>query len=80
MQKLYCKSVAEYVDTIGPHHKHATYRCDEPAPGLLGRGCSEHAVEVYVSISDFKRTGDMPEYDRLMEEKFPEPKGEGKSA
>jgi hypothetical protein len=79
MQKLYCQSVADYVDAIGPHDKHETFRCDDPARALLGRGCTEHAVEIYIPIADFKRTGDLPEYERLMEAKFPEKK-DGKSA
>ncbi len=78
MQRISCRTVAEYVDAIGPHDQHRTYRCDEPAAHLLGRGCSEHGVEVVISIAAFKATGDLPEYERLMGEKFPAPKAKGK--
>lgn len=76
VSRLYCKTVAEYVDTIGPHARHESYRCDDPPARLLGRGCKEHGLEVFIAIADFKNTGDLLEFDRLMEEKFPEPKVE----
>jgi hypothetical protein len=74
MDKRYCGTVAEYVEAIGPHDQHQTYRCDDPPARMLGRGCRDHGVEVYIRISDFKGTGDMPEYDKLMEAKYPAPK------
>jgi hypothetical protein len=73
MQRIYCRSVADYVDAIGPHDQHATYRCDDVEARLLGRGCRDHGVEALVGIAAFKATGDLPEYERLMKEKFPPP-------
>jgi hypothetical protein len=80
MQRIHCSTVAEYVDAIGPHDQHATYRCDDPPAHRLGRGCSDHGLEVTITIRSFKSTGDRPEYERLMDEKFPPPDKKKKSA
>jgi hypothetical protein len=75
MATVHCRTVSEYVDAIGPHDQHpTTYRCDDAAARLLGRGCREHAIEALISIADFKSSGDLPEYERLMKEKYPAPK------
>ncbi len=73
MERMHCRSVAEYVAAIGPHDQHATYRCDDVEARLLGRGCRDHGVEAFIPITAFKSTGDLPEYERLMKEKFPPP-------
>ena len=78
MERIHCRTVAEYVDAVGPHDRHPGYRCDDVRARLLGRGCQTHAVEAVISISAFKATGDIPEYERLMKEKFPPPEKKSK--
>lgn len=73
MQKIITSSVAQYVDAIGPHDAHQTVRADDPPAHLIGRACTEHEVAVYIPIAAFKATGDLPEYERLMDEKFRKP-------
>lgn len=63
-----CSSVEQYVKTIGPHHQHPTERADQPFQRLMGRRCKQCDIEARISIADFRNTGDVPVYEKLMEE------------
>lgn len=67
-------TVEQYVEKIGPHLQHGTYRADDIPGRLLGLGCREHGVECQISIKNFKATGDLAVYEPLAAKWLPEEK------
>ncbi len=58
------KTVAEFAAATGPHAKHETYRADRPFERLMGKGCRTCDAEVYISIADFKETGNLELWEK----------------
>ena len=69
MKRIRVSSVAQYVQEIGPlmQRGHPSHRADLPEEGLLGLGFDDAGVEVQISIADFKKTGDLIEYGKLID-------------
>jgi hypothetical protein len=68
------KTAEEYAQALGPHLEHAWYRCDKPHDRLMGKGCRTCDVEHYVSIGDFRETGDLEVYEKVLKTYQPEKK------
>lgn len=58
------KNAVEYAAAVGAHARHETYRADRPFDRLIGKGCKTCSVEHFISIADFKATGDLEAYDK----------------
>ena len=69
MKRIRVSSVQQYVQEIGPlmQQGQKSYRADLPEQGLLGLGFAEADLEVQISIADFKKTGDLIEYGKLID-------------
>ena len=76
MKRIRVHSVEQYVAEIGPLMKQglSMYRADDPERGLLGVGFAGAETEVFISISEFKETGDLLKYGELIEPYEPEGK------
>lgn len=72
------KTAVEFAQKIGPHLEHEWYRCDKPHDRLMGKGCRTCGEETFISIADFRSSGDLPEYEKAL--KPFEKKDEKKSA
>ncbi len=64
-------SVVEYANAVGPHATHETYRADRPFDRLIGKGCKTCEVEAYISIGDFKATGDLDAFEKVWSQYAP---------
>ncbi|MBI3183092.1 MAG: hypothetical protein HYZ28_13220 [Myxococcales bacterium] len=64
MQTETLKTAADFAKALGPHLEHEWYRCDKPDERLMGKGCRTCAVEHYISIADFRETGDLEAYEK----------------
>lgn len=69
-----CKTVEEYVQLVGPHQQHPFQRADKPRERLMGIRCPQDGAEAYISIADFRETGDLPKYEELIDPFLPEDK------
>lgn len=58
------KTAQDFAKGIGPHLEHEWYRCDKPFDRLMGKGCRTCGVEHYISIADFRSTGDLEIYEK----------------
>ena len=58
------KTAQEYAQALGPHLEHEGYRCDKPHDRLMGKGCRTCSVEHFISIADFRETGDLEAYEK----------------
>ncbi len=67
-------SVEQYVNEIGPFIQQglAQYRADDVEQGLLGLGFEGADTEVFISIAEFKATGDIIKYGQLIDPFEPE--------
>ena len=76
MKRIRVHSVEQYVAEIGPLMKQGfqMYRADDPEHGLLGVGFAGSETEVFISIREFKDTGDLVKYGELIEPYEPEGK------
>jgi hypothetical protein len=72
------KTAKAFAEALGPHLEHQWYRCDKPHDRLMGKGCTTCGVEHFISIADFRQSGDLPEYEKAL--KPFEKKDEKKSA
>jgi hypothetical protein len=66
------KSAEEFGKLLGPHLEHDWYRCDKPHDRLMGKGCRTCGVEHYISIMDFRESGDLEVYDSALKPFLPE--------
>jgi hypothetical protein len=57
-------TAAEYAGALVPHLEHESYRADDPAARLLGKGCRTCGVEVVIPIALFRSTGDLEAFER----------------
>jgi hypothetical protein len=64
MKTQQVKTVTEYAAAVGPHAKHETYRADRPFDRLIGKGCKTCSEEVFISIADFKDTGNLELWEK----------------
>jgi hypothetical protein len=64
------------VNEIGPFVQQglAQYRADDVEQGLLGLGFEGADTEVFISIAEFKATGDIIKYGQLIDPFEPEGK------
>jgi hypothetical protein len=76
VKRIRVHSVEQYVAEIGPLMKQGLpmYRADDPEDGLLGVGFEGSDTEVFISIAEFKETGDLVKYGELIEPYEPEGK------
>jgi hypothetical protein len=76
MKRIRAHSVEQYVQEIGPLMQKGLemYRADLPEEGLLGVGFVGADTEVFISITEFKQTGDLIKYGELIEPFEPEGK------
>ena len=76
MKRIRVHSVEQYVQEIGPLMQKGLemYRADLPEEGLLGVGFVGADTEVFISIPEFKETGDLIKYGDLIEPFEPEGK------
>jgi hypothetical protein len=76
VKRIRVHSVEQYVAEIGPLLKQglSLYRADDPEQGLLGVGFTGADTEVFISIQEFKETGDLLKYGELIEPYEPEGK------
>jgi hypothetical protein len=58
------KTAQEFAQALGPHLEHEAYRCDKPHDRLMGKGCKTCDLEAFISIADFRETGDLEAYDK----------------
>jgi hypothetical protein len=58
------KTAKDFALALAPHMTHDWYRCDKPHDRLMGKGCRTCAVEHYISISDFRESGDLEVYEK----------------
>ncbi len=65
-------TVEQYVEKVGPHLMHETYRVDDLPGRLLGLGCKTCGGEWRISIKDFKATGDIAVYEPAAKKFLPE--------
>jgi hypothetical protein len=47
--------------------QHETYRADDPPARLMGMGCKRCGEEAQIPILDFKKTGDLDAYFKLVD-------------
>ena len=76
MKRIRVHSVEQYVAEIGPLMKQGLpmYRADDVEQGLLGLGFEGTDTEVFISIAEFKATGDIIKYGQLIDPFEPEGK------
>jgi hypothetical protein len=76
VKRIRVHSVEQYVQEIGPLMQKGlpTYRADVPEELLLGVGFTGADTEVFISIQEFKATGDLLKYGELIEPFEPEGK------
>jgi hypothetical protein len=72
------KTAKEYALALGPHLEHDWYRCDKPHDRLIGKGCRTCGEEHYISIADFRGSGDLDVYEKEL--KAFQPKKDKKKA
>ena len=60
------KTAREYALALIPHLDHESYRCDEPYEELMGKGCRTCGVEAFISIADFRASGDLEAFEAEM--------------
>ncbi len=61
---LVFKTAQEFAQALGPHMEHEWYRCDKPHDRMMGKGCRTCGVEHFISIADFRSTGDLEVYEK----------------
>jgi hypothetical protein len=64
MTRQTVKTVLDYANAVGPHAKHENYRADRPFDRLIGKGCKTCDVETFISIADFKDTGNLELWEK----------------
>jgi hypothetical protein len=76
LKRIRVHSVEQYVNEIGPfiQQGHTQYRADDVEQGLLGLGFEGADTEVFISIAEFKATGDIIKYGQLIDPFEPEGK------
>jgi hypothetical protein len=74
LKRIRVHSVEQYVNEIGPFIRQglAQYRADDVEQGLLGLGFEGADTEVFISIAEFKATGDIIKYGQLIDPFEPE--------
>jgi hypothetical protein len=74
LKRIRVHSVEQYVNEIGPFIQQglAQYRADDVEQGLLGLGFEGADTEVFISIAEFKATGDIIKYGQLIDPFEPE--------
>jgi hypothetical protein len=74
LKRIRVHSVEQYVNEIGPFIQKglAQYRADDVEQGLLGLGFEGADTEVFISIAEFKATGDIIKYGQLIDPFEPE--------
>jgi hypothetical protein len=60
------KTAQEYAQALIPHLEHEVYRCDKPHGELMGKGCRTCGVEAFISIADFRASGDLEAFEKEM--------------
>ncbi len=60
------RTAQEYAQALIPHLEHDGYRCDQPYARVMGKGCRTCGVEAFISIADFRATGDLEAFEREM--------------
>jgi hypothetical protein len=68
------KTAKDFALALGPHLEHDVYRCDKPHDRLMGKGCRTCGIENYVSIADFRETGDLEVYEKELKPFEKDPK------
>jgi hypothetical protein len=71
---LLLKTAPEFGKALGPHLEHDWYRCDKPHDRLMGKGCKTCGVEHFISIADFRSTGDLEAYEKELKPFQKDPK------
>ena len=71
---LFVKTAKEYAHALGPHLEHDWYRCDKPHDRLMGKGCRTCGTEAFISIADFRASGDLEEYEKELKQFQPDKK------
>jgi hypothetical protein len=64
--RLTVKTAQEYAQALIPHLEHDVYRCDRPHGEIMGKGCRTCAVEAFISIADFRASGDLETFEKEM--------------
>jgi hypothetical protein len=64
--RIVVSTAEEYARALVPHLEHESYRADDPARRLMGKGCRTCGVETLIAIPDFRATGDLEVYEREM--------------
>ena len=69
MKRIRVHSVEQYVNEIGPLVQQGLpmYRADDVEQALLGVGFTGADTEVFISIAEFKATGDIIKYGQLID-------------
>jgi hypothetical protein len=71
---LVTKTAQEFAQALGPHLEHDWYRCDKPHDRLMGKGCRTCSIEHFISIADFRSTGDLEAYEKELKPFKKDPK------
>lgn len=61
------RTAREYAQALIPHLEHEGYRCDQPFARVMGKGCRTCGVEAFISIADFRATGDLEVFEKEMQ-------------
>ncbi len=64
--RLTVKTAQEYAQALIPHLDHDVYRCDKPFNEVMGKGCRTCGVEAFISIADFRASGDLEVFEKEM--------------
>lgn len=67
-------TAAEYASALVAHLEHESYRADDPAARLLGKGCRSCGVEVVIPIALFRATGDLEAFERVLKPHVKQPR------
>jgi hypothetical protein len=70
----FLKTARDFALALGPHLQHDWYRCDKPHDRLMGKGCRTCGVEHFISIADFRASGDLEVYEKELKPFEPQKK------
>jgi hypothetical protein len=68
----FLKTARDFALALAPHLEHEWYRCDKPHDRLMGKGCRTCGVEHYISIADFRSSGDLEVFEKELKPFKPE--------
>jgi hypothetical protein len=63
-ETIFLHTAKDFALALGPHLEHDAYRCDKPDDRLIGKGCRTCQLEHYISIADFRSSGDLDVYEK----------------